>query len=118
MRGGVGGRTGRFGESIKGTGGQEGAQTAEGVAALQLGLGKLEDGGRERLVWFDCCGPCLHCSDLHCSGQMPSGEAMEDTWHCGSQQFFLCPVSVAFLFLEFLGHHSPRVLLRCGSRSR
>lgn len=52
MRGGVGGRTGRFGESIKGTGGQEGAQTAEGVAALQLGLGKLEDGGRERLVWF------------------------------------------------------------------
>lgn len=86
MRGWVGGRTGRFGESIRGTEGQEGAQTAEGVAALQLDLGKLEDGGRGRfgLIAVDpaCCGLCLHCS-----GHVPSGEGMEDTWHCGSQHF-------------------------------
>lgn len=71
---------------------------------------------RGRLVWFDCCGPCLLF--LHCSGHVSSGQGMEDTWHSGSQQLFLCPVSVAFLFLDILGHHSPRALLRCESRSR
>lgn len=101
---------------FRGTEGQEGAQPAEGVAALQLSLGKLEDRGRGRVVWCDCCGPC--CWSLHCSGHVPSGEGMDDTWHGGSQQFFLFPVSAAFLFLGILGHHSRRALLRCESRSR
>lgn len=70
----MGGRTGRFGERIRGAEGQEGAQTAEGVAALQLSLGKLEDGEREG-GWFGLIAVAPACCSCTAVAMCPLDRA-------------------------------------------